>query len=298
MKAMASLVMRGRTQAVMLATLFSVLSLILPPLSYFSGAIIALVTLRKSAQEGFIIFLLAGVAVALMSNFTLGNSLIALVYAGAVWIPVWLLAQILRSTVSLSTTLLFAGGFGLIVVLGFHVILGSPIEWWQGMLDKMFMQAAEQSQELDTASLETMGAMAAQVMTGIIAATFVLSLVGSLLLGRWWQAVLYNPGGFQGEFHELTLNKVLAGLTVVATVGSIFAGVGSLSADLAAVVITLASIYGLALIHDWIKSTEVNAMWLTATYLLLVVFTFQVMAALAFLACINAWFDMRKNFKK
>ena len=295
---MANLVMRGRTQAIMLATMFSVLSLILPPLSYFSGAIVALVTLRKSTQEGFLIFLSAGVAVAIISYFSLGNSMIALVYAGAVWIPVWLLAQILRATISLSKTLVFAGGFGLLVVIGFHVVLGNPIEWWQGILDQMFMQAAQQSQELDATGLNSMSEMAAQVMTGIIAATFVLSLVGSLLLGRWWQAVLFNPGGFQGEFHALSLNKLVAGLIAATALGAIFTGSGSFVADLAAVVITLASIYGLSLIHDWINSTEVNRMWLTAIYLLLLIFTFQVMAALAFLACLNAWLDMRKNFKK
>jgi len=36
-----------------------------------------------------------------------------------------------------------------------------------------------------------------------------------LMLARWWQAVLYNPGGFQQEFHQFKLQPAIAMMLMV-----------------------------------------------------------------------------------
>ena len=105
MKALASYVMRGRRQAGLLAVAFAVLAMILPPLSNVSGAIVALVTLRRGWQEGLLVSGIAVVVVAGLAYIVLGNPLLALVYFGAVWLPAWGLAWVLRATVSLRAAL-------------------------------------------------------------------------------------------------------------------------------------------------------------------------------------------------
>ncbi len=58
-----SFILRGRTQALLVATVAAVLALLLPLLSHVSGAVIGLVTLRKGYKEGFLI--LTGLALIL-----------------------------------------------------------------------------------------------------------------------------------------------------------------------------------------------------------------------------------------
>ena len=49
---LASYIMRGRLQAMIVASTLALLSLIIPPVSVVSSATVALVTLRRGAVEG------------------------------------------------------------------------------------------------------------------------------------------------------------------------------------------------------------------------------------------------------
>ena len=55
MKSLASFILRGPAQAILVTVLTGVLALALPPLSLISGAAIALITVRKGPQAGAII---------------------------------------------------------------------------------------------------------------------------------------------------------------------------------------------------------------------------------------------------
>src|SRR3990172_12174890 len=54
-------------------------------------------------------------------------------------------------------------------------------------------------------------------------AGLVVSLVTSLFCARWWQASMFQPGGFRQEFQALHLPKVLT-LALLACVGLLAAG--------------------------------------------------------------------------
>ena len=77
--------------------------------------------------------------------------------------------------------------------------------------------------------------------THAVVAAEALTILSALFIARWWQAMLYNPGGFQQEFHipslppqtvhleakamghnMLTLNSAWS----VAVIGEFFSGVG------------------------------------------------------------------------
>lgn len=293
MKSLATYIMRGQIQAALLTTVFAALSMVLPPFSYVSGAIVALVTLRNGAQSGLVVAAIAGIAMAALSMWMMDSPLLALIFALVVWLPVWILALVLRKTVSLPLALAVAGLLSLLVVIAIHVVLGEPVIWWQQVLDKVLAGTLDQ-QALD---FSTVLGTTAQLMTAIMASAFLLSMAIALFLGRWWQALLYNPGGFSQEFNALRLDKTGALLGVgVAAWAMLAGGVGTMPADMAVVVITLYALPGLALLHYWSDKTGANALWLLGMYLVLLFLPqFAVLLALAGFA--DAWLDLRRFIK-
>ena len=300
MKALATFIMRGRSQAILLTAAFAVLSLMLPPFSYISGGIIALVTLRKGAGEGALVSLVAGAIMAALSMATMGHIVLAAAYLIVVWMPIWVLAQVLRKTVSMPLTLTVAGAMGVLGVLAIYAVLDDPVAWWRAILEQFFSQALSQAQLPDgmMGTADALDAMST-MMTGLMASAFIVSLIFSLVLGRWWQATLYNPGGFKQEFLSLRLDKTSAVIAVVVMIAAFVAdGFGNIATDLAAVILTIASIPGLALMHDWVANGGGNTIFLVILYVLLLFAMPQMTAALALSAIIDSWIDLRRHFKK
>ena len=295
MKALATYVMKGRSQAALFSSLFAVLSMILPPLSYISGAIVALITMRRGIGEGGLIAVIATLALAVMSQISTGNAVVALVFAMMVWLPVWLLAVVLRQTISLPLTLAVATLLAIVVMVVFHISVGDTIMWWREVLDKVFAEALDQP---GMADMSIMLENTPQFMTALMATAFFISMVASVLLARWWQAVLYNPGGFQEEFHAVRLDKniaIIGGIVVIAA--AVSAGTGSLVTDLAIIIAVYASVSGLALVHHWVTTTKANKGWLILLYLLLAFVAPQILVFLAILGFLDAWLDARRFYK-
>ncbi len=299
MKSIATFAMRGRMTAAMLATVFAVTSLILYPLSYLSGAIVALVTLRRGAREGALVAVVAFIAMAAVAYMGVGSPNIAVVYAAAVWLPVAVLALVLRQSISLPRTLLVGCAMAMLVALGFHLVLEQPAQWWRLILEQVMAPALKEAAlDSDPAAVGGMLDTSAALMTGIVAAAFFLNMVFCLLLARWWQAMLYNPGGFREEFHALRLGRTgaMAGLLLF-FVAAFVTGAGSLPADLAMVIGTLYFLPGLALVHDGVAKKGASGAWLAGLYVALL-FLPQVLALLALLGAMDAWLDLRRYLNK
>jgi len=296
MKAMAEYVMRGRVHAASLASLFAVLSLILPPLSYISGALVALVTMRKGISEGAVIAVISALVLSVVALVSTGSMLIGFVFALMVWLPVWILSIVLRKTVSLMLTVSAAAVISGIAVIVFHLMVGDTVSWWLVVIDQIFTEALKQS-GADTTQLEMMRENMAQFMTGLMATAFFLSMVLSMFLGRWWQAVLYNPGGFKAEFHAYRLDKTAAIIGSLVLVGaSVYTVPGSIAIDLSIVVSVYGSVAGLALIHHWVGAKNANKIWLAALYLLLVFIAPQLLVLLAITGFADAWLNIRRFY--
>ncbi len=298
MKAMAEYAMRGRLHAASLASLFAVLSLILPPLSYLSGALVSLVTMRRGNAEGAVIAAISAIVLTVVAQLATGNMIIGLVFALMVWFPVWILSIVLRKTVSLMLTISAAALISAIAVVGFHVMVGDTTTWWLSIIDKMFGEAFTQS-GADAAQLEAMRENMSQFMTGLMATAFFMSMMLSIFLGRWWQAVLYNPGGFKTEFHALRLDKTIAIVgTLILVWATISAQPGSLAIDLAFVVSVFGSVVGLALIHHFMDARQINKAWLITLYLLLMFVAPQLLVLLAIVGFADAWMDLRRFYTR
>lgn len=297
MKSMAEYAMRGRVHAASLASLFAVLSLVLPPLSYISGALIALVTLRRGLSEGALIAGISALVLSVIAQITTGNMIIGAVFALIVWLPVWILSVVLRKTVSLMlavTTAALLCGFA---VVGFHLVVGDTVNWWTNIMQHMISQAADQS-GMDASQMDMMRENMSQFMTGLMATAFFLTMIMSLFLGRWWQAVLYNPGGFKAEFHQVRMDKTAAIVGSLILVWATFSPTpGSMAVDLSFVVSAYGGIAGLAFVHHLVEARNANKAWLITLYLLLMFIAPQLMVLLAIIGFADAWLDLRRFYE-
>jgi hypothetical protein len=297
MKALASFVMRGWSQATGVAVLCALLSPILAPLSLVSAAIVALVTLRNGPVPGLQVAGAAGLVTVLAGQLVFGQPLAALAFALLLWVPMIVLALVLRYTRSLASTLQAALLFG-VVLVGFYVIgFDDPVAEWKGLLETVLggFFEAQQIAEADRAALvEAM----ARWMTGTLAAAYFLQLAASLLLARWWQSLLYNPGGFRQEFHALRLSRVLALVALPLFAAVFFEGLPALLRYLALPVAAAFFLQGLALAHGQLAAMKAGPGWLIGIYALLVVAPPYAFMALTTAGYADAWMDFRGRATK
>lgn len=289
MRSLASYIMRGRMQAVLITVLFAGLSLPLPPLLYLSGGAVALVTLRTDPKFGLSVVLIAGLIMSLVSVLATGSMLPAIVFMSLIWLPIWFLSTILRQSVSLSYVITIACGIGLLLTIGAHLLIGDPVVWWQQVLDQLMaeMGAGDGISE----SIEQI----ARLMTAIVVVALLLNVLFGLLLGRWWQSMLYNPGGFAEEFRQLRLPKSIAWITIAVMLVSILAqqGAGMLAGNLMIVLVFFYLLQGVAIIHNVVAERKLNVGWLVGFYFLMIIALPQVALLLLLMGVSDAWLDIR-----
>ena len=298
MKALASFILRGPSQAILVAVGTAVLAMMLPPLSVISGAVVALVTLRAGIRPGGIVMLGSAAFVALLAYVSLGNLMIGAVFLAVIWLPMWILAWVLRETRSLAWATSVAGVLGIAGVLMTYALVGDVTTWWEQTLLAMFEPAMEAGGPLaDRETVLAILANLAKIMTGVAAAGMTLNAVMCLYLARAWQAQLYNPGGFRDEFHELRLGQRTAMLSLGFVVVSLLP-LGEFSHMAGEIVIVILSLYvlqGLALIHAVVARRQLHMAWLIVLYLVMLFVLPQLMALVAVLGLIDTWADFRRK---
>ncbi len=298
MRALASYIMRGRLHAIAAAVGFMGLSLIFPLFSYISAATVALVALRLGWRETFVVTGGALLATAAVTGIALGDPGVGASFALVVWAPIMVLALVLRQTLSLPITLAVAASLGALGVLAVYIGIDDPAGWWRDSVIKVIQTQVIDSAGLDAEQAETWRAALdrmASVMTGIVVAWFVLSSVLSLLLARWWQALLYNPGGFRKEFYQLRLGKTLAVIALAVMSVSLLPldKVAAISKDIVIVLVLLYMLQGLAVVHAAVAVRRISAGWLVALYFVLLV----VPMAVAIAGLLDTWVELRNRVR-
>ncbi|MDG4551810.1 MAG: hypothetical protein P9F19_02975 [Candidatus Contendobacter sp.] len=302
MKALATFVMRGRSTAALVAAVAAVLLWLFPPFLIVSGAALALVTLRRGAAEGAWLMALAGVGAVALTGLTLGTPWPMLDVLPVYWLPLWLLALVLRATVSLSRAFQAAALLGLLGVAGFYLVLGDPAIWWGEVLGQWERTLASlalsgQPAAADRATLDQLLALLrewAPYLPGQAVGAVLLFVLAGLLLGRWHQSLLFNPGGFRPEFHQLRLGSPLAAFTLGLFGAAMLSGWPPL-ANAALVLSLLYTVQGVALVHAVAFKRRLSAAWLLLFYLLLMIppLSQGVMA----LGVVDAWADFRNRIR-
>ena len=293
---LASFVLKGQSQAALVAASMAILGLAVPPAAWISAAAIVLVTLVNGPKSGLITTALSLLGAGIFAFLIFASPEVAVVFVLLAWLPAWLIAAVLRQTVSLAYSLQVLTVMSLLAVVMVYAVVPDIGELWRGPLDIMVEQLAEQSEEFTLAELKQTEDWVIKFLPGLFASSIMFGTMLSLFLGRWWQAVFYNPGGFGEEFRSLNLGKVsalcaIAIMLLAMVTGSVFA------VAMVAVVFVLYSMQALSLLHAAIKIRQVNAAWLFFIYVIMF-FIPHVMLLLMVAGFADPWLDIRRRISQ
>lgn len=298
MKALASFIMQGGRQATIVVATMAILSMIMPPLVIISVAAVCLVTLRNGWLDGLRVLIGSTIAAALMGYMLVGTSLVSFSYLLIMWLPAFLVSLVLRETGQLNKALEFLVILGMLVVVGIYTVIDNPAELWAVGMQEVVQALAEQEELSVTSEQLDEGLLFwSQYITGIVISGTLISLMMSLLLGRWWQGLLYNAGGFDNEFRHIVLlprdGMVFVALTALAALlGGQFS---ELLWNMDIQVLLLFLMVGISVVHVVIKNKGGSKLLLFAFYSA-VFFVPHLILPLVLIGLSDIWMNWRQRF--
>ncbi|MEM6485621.1 MAG: hypothetical protein AAF662_11645 [Pseudomonadota bacterium] len=282
MHGLARIAMNGRYRALLLAV--ACFATVLG--AWLGAAIVALVTLRKGVQEGVWVLLWAGLPVLVLAKVSGDGSVLALLLGTSI------LAIVLRSTVNLSLAALAATAVALLTGIGLVLfaqeLLVELAKVFAGFIASLEQQTAGQ----EPAAMRLLPPTETQLAGMLGTANGAMSFL-CLALARYWQAALYNPGGFGKEFRALRLPQPVVFVLLAASLGAASVGPEYRSWGTAALVpLTVA---GFALLHARVHLRRSGSFGLSLLYATWLVFDAVKLVLVGF-AVADAVLDFRRRW--
>jgi hypothetical protein len=299
---LARFTLKGPYQAAAVVGLLAVLSVFIPPMlgnSIFGLLVASLCMLLSCTLVGLIILTqgsvsgLKAIAVSMLGITLVAWALINApelgLWTGLVrWLPIILLSQTLRSSKSLSLTLLVGVMLGALAIAAQYLI-------WGSIENEMITQTLQRMGQVDQQDRQLVERNIQLVRLFVLAlvAMAYLVIVLIVLIARWMQASLADSHGFREEFHALSLGKPAAAVALALMVLSFWPSQAWLL-SLAFLVVIAFMFQGIAVVHGKLGPRRQARLMLGLFYTLLLVFP-QVVALTAVTGVIDNWLVFRKK---
>lgn len=277
MKAIAEFAMRSRYYAIAM----SMTAAALPLLGWLGTVIVALVCLRQGVAAGGLVLLWTLLPVG-VSIYLIGDPSPAIVLIGT-----FVMAVLLRQTTSwelvLIAAVILAAAGSMIFSLTSGQLLDEVVAVYQNYQSQVDATLVVQPEELKT------------MLLGVFALGLALAMTVLIIIARWCQAALYNPGGFKKEFHALRLSPALGmAIVVMMLVCYLFADQLGRWLPLVSMPLMFAAI---ALMHWTVAAKGLSKNWVVAFYGSLLVLFQLVYPLLASVALMDSWFNLRNRIQ-
>jgi uncharacterized protein YybS (DUF2232 family) len=305
LKRFTDFILRSRFQAMGLAFALA----FIPLVGTVSILIAAFITLRRGAGEGFLLLIAAAIlpTIILCMGAPAGeaDSLSAtdiLLAIGLTNVLTWVFAVLLRRFGSWNMLLQTAAVLSLVTVLVVHLINPDVQQMWQTRLTNYFTYAMQTASDLSAGELTTQRAMISRVMTtlspfatGFVTMFVVFYALLQVLLARWWQAAIYNPGGLRKELCEIRLSYA-AGIVCIAGFALSFID-NKVISDMMPVMYFTFSLAGFSILHVMTSKSKTGWFWNCLVYIAMIVMPIS-MALIAALGLLDTFFDLRRRISK
>ena len=284
MRALAEFTMRGRLQA-------SILALLSVPV--ISHGAIALVALRKGSREGLLMVLVA--LVPTLVGWAMGRAdkailVMSLLGLFVIYVP----AVCLRATQSWAFALQSALLAAIAGVLLGITVSAELLDMFAQMVERLSSAAPSSAAQVANPAMAASTQLSKTAVSGSIVLGMLFGSLTGLLLARWWQALLYNPGGFGEEFRQIRLNILSSILYAAAMVMCYLQGpnYGFWTVVFAIPLVMV----GLAILHSFWRARKIGREWLIALYILIVAYNQLSTLLLAALGFIDSWLNIRSRW--
>ena len=292
---LARFILKGQSQAALVAASMAILGLMVPPAAWISSAVIVLMTLVHGPKSGLITTAFSSLGVAIFSTLIFATPQVAVIFVLLAWLPVWLIAMILRQTVSMAYSLQVLAAISLLAIVLIYILFPNFGELWREPLDQMIMELVRQSDEFSLAELKQTEDWLIEFLPGLFVSSIMFGSMIGLFLGRWWQAVFYNPGGFAKEFQSLNLGKIAALVAITIILIAMLAN-SVFAIALATVVLVLYGMQALSILHATINIRQLNTTWLLVIYLIML-FIPQLLLLLILASFADPWLNIRQRIR-
>ena len=280
MHELVKIAMRGPLQAVALSSI----TMLIPLMFWFSAAVVAFITLRKGFQQGAVVFFWTTLpAMAWLWSVQDPGPLIVLVIT-------FLMAGILRVTISWQTTLVAGALVGIILGWAAPLLMPDVIQTLNELADQFFRELAKQSEQEYTDELKA--GFESLMIAGFVSSFYGVA-IGSLCLARSWQAKLFNPGGWQEEFFQIRIQPklLIAALLLLVVASSL-----GLNASVVMLTVAVALMFGgIALVHGMVAKRNMTKQWLVGFYLSIVLLFPTVLILVVIAAVLDSLIDFRSR---
>ena len=299
-------VLEKRWQAFLLTFLITIIPIIihLPVIGTLGILIAGFVTLRKGMVEGAVFTAAATLPILLVlyNNATHGPILWIVVCVPIISnILTYIFAEMLRRNNSWAAIMQIAALAGVLFISIIHMIYPNIATWWGLQLQDYYQQVVHASNllkgNLTDAQLEAIS-NTKQFATGMFCAGALFNAFLQLMVVRWWEASIFNPGLLGKELRRIRLSH-LAGYLYIASI--IFGYIGNdVVLDVLPVSCLLFGVAGLSVVHYMFRQmhSPISWFWLLITYATLFFSLPLSIMLINLIALFDIWFDVRKKFTK
>ncbi len=280
---------RGWREAALAAFVFS----LIPFMGWVGIVIMALVTMRTSPKQGSIILLVTAIPSLVFLWFGVDAPWVIAVLSGNVL--AWILAVVLRQTSDWSKVLLTSVLVTVIFIVLLRLFVPDLHGYWFHLLNKLYSQANKDEQILlqipPTMNLKSYLLAVAKMLTPLLVLIQVILALSNLLIARWWQASLFNPGGLSKELYQVKLSYWCS-VILIATIAAIYLGI-TIAWTILPVVVLIYFLGGVAVFHALVRSRKTKTPFIWLFYGLVVLLAPYSLAIVAGLGIADSFVDFR-----
>lgn len=305
MLALARYALKGPYQAATMVGVMAIVAVVFPlmggsplatmfittALTLFSGALVGLVILTQGSKSGLKAVVVSIAGITLVATIALSAPMLGISIGLAQWLPIIILAQVLRSTKSLEFMMLTGLALAMFAVTLQFLIWPDLEASWLSVINQSVEQLKAHP-EYQSVEIEKNAQVLVHVMILVLGSAMYSLFVGIVLLSRWLQARLAGSDGFRTEFRAITFGKSTA-MAAVALLAFSWWMEQSWLTSMAMLVMTAFLYQGMAVVHTKVSRSKRPTLLITLFYVLLLIFP-QVIIVTAIVGLLDNWLILRK----
>jgi hypothetical protein len=307
MLALARYALKGPYQAATIVGLLAIVAVVLPlmggspfatmiitaALTLVSGSLVGLVILTQGSKSGLKTVLVSIIGITVVATIALEAPMIGVSIGLAQWLPIVILAQVLRSTKSL-VLMMLCGLVLALVAVALQLLIWPDLEAdWLLVIEESIaqMKAHPDYQDVNVDFADN-AKLLVHFMVLVLGSAMYSLFVGILLMARSMQARLADSDGFSTEFRAISFGKRIGLVAMILLAVSVWVNQAWIS-SIALLLMTAFLFQGVAVVHTKVSRSKRPRLLGTLFYVLLFIFP-QTVVVTALVGLLDNWLILRK----